>query len=195
MNIAFFDFDGTMTTRDSLFVFLKSFAGKKKFYLGILKNMHYLLGYLLGCISNTKAKERVVAYFLKGIQEEELLQKSHSMLGELEGIIKKDALARIQWHQKRGDKVVIVSATFSCYLAPLAKKLGVECIATELGINNGVITGEFATPNCYGIEKVKRIKEKYRLDIYKEIFAYGDSKGDKEMLEIASQRFYRYFNG
>lgn len=194
MNIAFFDFDGTITNKDSLFVFLKLFVGKKRFYLGMLKNMHYLLGYLLGCVSNTKAKEKIVACFLKGINEEELLQRSQAMLESFEKIIRQEALSRIRWHQNHGDRVVIVSATFSCYLNPLAKKLGVKCIATELEVEDGVITGRFATPNCYGIEKVKRIKGQYNLDDYKKIYAYGDSNGDKEMLEIATQSFYRYFS-
>lgn len=193
MNIAFFDFDGTITKKDSLFLFLKFLVGKQRFYQGLLCNIHYLLGYVLGWISNASAKEKIVAYFLKGLSEDFLLQKSQDFLPILEKIIRKDALFRICWHQNQGDRVVIVSATFLCYLLPLAQRLEVECIATELGFQNGVVTGRFATPNCYGIEKVKRIKQQYNLDDYRKIYAYGDSKGDKEMLEIATQRFYRFF--
>lgn len=193
MKIAFFDFDGTMTERDSLFVFLKFLVGSKKFYWGMLHNIHYLLGYGIGYLSNAEAKERVVAYFLRGIREEVLLERCKELVPYLEEILKTEATKRMQWHLEQGDQVVIVSATFLCYLAPLVQKLKVECIATELESKNGVLTGKFKTPNCYGREKVKRIVEKYSLDKYEEIYVYGDSRGDKEMLEIATKRFYRYF--
>lgn len=192
-DIAFFDFDGTITDSDSLFVFLKTLVGKKIFYIGMIKNLHYLLGYLFGYINNEDAKKRVVAYFLEGMQENKLLQKSEFAVVDIEQTIRRDALSRIRWHKSRGDKVVIVSATFSCYLDLLANKLDVECIATELEIKDGVVTGRFATPNCYGIEKRNRILKKYDLKEYQEVYAYGDSRGDIEMLELATQRFYKYF--
>lgn len=193
-NIAFFDFDGTMSRGDSLFVFLKFLVGKSRFYWGMISNLHSLLGYSLGLLSNTKAKQKVVAYFLKGMSEKELAQKCQDFVPILESIIKQSALQRMQWHLDRGDRVAIVSATFSCYLKPLTQRLGVDCLATELEIKEGVLTGKFATPNCYGEEKVRRICEKYNLEQYQEIYAYGDSRGDREILEIATQRFYRYFN-
>lgn len=193
-NIAFFDFDGTMSGRDSLFIFLKFLVGKSRFYWGMISNLHSLLGYSLGLLSNTKAKQKVVAYFLKGMSEKELAQKCQDFVPILESTIKQSALQRMQWHLDRGDRVAIVSATFSCYLKPLTQRLGVDCLATELEIKEGILTGRFATPNCYGEEKVRRICEKYNLGQYQEIYAYGDSRGDREMLEIATQRFYRYFN-
>lgn len=193
MNVAFFDFDGTITKKDSLFVFLKFLVGRRKFYLGMLQNIRYLLGYMFGFISNTEAKEKVVSYFMQGMSEEFLLKKCQDILPYLEKIIRKDALSRIRWHKNREDRIVIVSATFSCYLAPLSQKLGVEYIGTELELKNGFVTGKFATSNCCGIEKVRRIKQKYNLNAYKEIFVYGDSRGDMEMLEIATQGFYRFF--
>lgn len=192
-NIAFFDFDGTMSRGDSLFAFLRFLVGKGRFYWGMIGNLHFLLGYFLGFLSNTGAKQKVVSYFLEGMSEKELTQKCQDFIPMLESIIKQSALQRMQWHLDRGDRVAIVSATFSCYLKPLTQRLGVDCLATELEIKEGVLTGKFATPNCYGEEKVRRIREKYDLGQYQEIYAYGDSEGDREMLGIATQRFYRYF--
>lgn len=193
MNIAFFDFDGTITQKDSLFVFIKFLLGKRVFYLGLAKNFHYLLAYILGLLSNSKAKEKLVKTFLERMSWRELEERSLEFLPLLEKMMKTSAKKRIKWHQSRGDEVVIVSATFSCYLNPLARKLGVDCLATELEIKRGLITGKFATPNCYGKEKARRIKAKYDLQDYQEIYAYGDSKGDREMLELARYRFFKYF--
>lgn len=188
-SIAFFDFDGTMSRGDSLFVFLKFLVGKSRFYWGMISNLHSLLGYSLGLLSNTRAKQKVVAYFLKGMSERELIQKCQDFIPTLESIIKQNALQRIHWHLDRGDKVAIVSATFSCYLKPLAQRLGVDCLATELEIKEGVLTGEFATPNCYGEEKVRRICEKYNLEQYQEIYAYGDSRGGQRDARDSNSKF------
>ena len=68
-----------------------------------------------------------------------------------------------------------------------------ELIATKLASENNRLTGKFATKNCSGVEKLNRIKENYNLDNYKTIYAYGNSKGDKEMLTIADKKFYKYF--
>lgn len=194
MNIAFFDFDGTITRQDSLFLFLKFLFGKKVFYWGMLKNLHYLCGYALGMIHNNRAKERLIGYFMAGINEKELLEKCKDFVLVLEKICRDDAIKRIKWHQDRGDRVVVVSATFGCYLGEWCKARGLEYLCTELESIDGVLSGRFATPNCYGAQKVERIMQSYRLDVYKEIYAYGDSKGDQEMLQLASKGFYRLFN-
>ncbi|PAF43461.1 HAD-IB family hydrolase [Helicobacter sp. 11S03491-1] len=194
-NIAFFDFDGTISKSDSLFLFVKFLVGKKRFYVGILTHIHILLGYLMGILSNHYAKERLSKYFFKGLAQGEFLNISKDFLPILTSIIKNSALKKIQWHQNRGDKVVIVSASFEEYLKPLCEELRVDCIGTTLEVINGKLSGKFATPNCYGKEKLNRILAIYNLSDYEKIYAYGDSRGDEEMLALALEenRFYRYF--
>ena len=68
-----------------------------------------------------------------------------------------------------------------------------DLIATRLEIKDDLMTGKFLTKNCYGIEKVNRVKEAYNLDDYDCIYVYGDSRGDKELLELADKSFYKPF--
>ena len=70
---------------------------------------------------------------------------------------------------------------------------GIELIATKLEFKAGKLTGKFATNNCYGAEKSHRIKELFDLELYDYIYAYGDSRGDKEMLALADESFYKPF--
>ena len=193
--IAFFDFDGTITNKDSFFLFLK-FVLKNKFYIKLIINLPILICYKLNLLSNTKAKELVLKLCIKNMKEKDLNAKMESFTSVLESICMQNALEKIKWHKNNNHEVVIVSASLEIYLKKLAKKLGVELIATKLKIKDGKITGELLTPNCYGEEKVKRIKDKYHLNLYSSIYVYGDSKGDKEMLEIASTKkaFYRVFS-
>ena len=193
--IAFFDFDGTITRKDSFFLFLK-FVLKNKFYIKLIINLPILICYKLNLLSNAKAKELVLKLCIKNMEEKELDSKMEDFTLVLETICMQSALEKIKWHKNNNHEVVIVSASLELYLKKLAKKLGMELIATKLKIKNGKITGELGSPNCYGEEKVKRIKEKYDLNLYSSIYAYGDSKGDKEMLKITSpnKAFYRVFS-
>ncbi|PAF53548.1 hypothetical protein BKH42_05595 [Helicobacter sp. 13S00482-2] len=194
-NIAFFDFDGTMTHKDSLFLFVRFLVGKRGFYWGIFIHLYILLGYLMGILKNSYAKERLSGYFFKGYESKEFLDKCEKFLPILKTTLKESALKKIYWHKKQGHKVVLVSASFEEYLRPLCEELKIDCIGTILEITNGRLSGKFASLNCYGKEKVNRIQSKYVLKDYTQIYAYGDSEGDKEMLELAplENRFYKFF--
>lgn len=195
-NIAFFDFDGTISRSDSLWLFVDFVVGRKRLILGVARHLHILLGYLLGVVSNTQAKQALSAKFFAGISELDFVKSCLDFLPTLESICLDSALARIAWHKDKGDIVVVVSASFEEYLAPLCRKLGVALIATKLEVQNGVLSGRFASKNCYGEQKVARIKREYDLSKYGEIYVYGDSKGDKQMLALASDeehKFYKYF--
>ncbi|MDO7253545.1 HAD-IB family hydrolase [Helicobacter cappadocius] len=194
-NIAFFDFDGTITRRDSLFLFVKFLVGHRKFYWGILIHLHILLGYLMGVLKNSYAKERLSEYFFKGYEGKEFLIECEKFLTILKTTLKDSALERLYWHKQQGDKIVLVSASFEEYLIPLCRELQIDCIGTALEVKNAKLTGRFACANCYGKEKSIRIQNKYDLKDYAKIYAYGDSSGDKEMLALASieNRFYKFF--
>jgi phosphatidylglycerophosphatase C len=109
--------------------------------------------------------------------------------------VKPEALERIKWHQAQGHRCIIVSASIETYLEPWAKAKGFsDVVSSKVETDeNGRITGNLIGHNCRGLEKVKRIekllgpKENYLL------YAYGDSKGDKEMLDFADHAFYRTF--
>lgn len=88
---------------------------------------------------------------------------------------------------------VVVSASFSSYLIPWSKQHQIDVLCTELEVKDGILTGKFATPNCNGEEKVKRIKEAYDLSLYDEVHVFGNSPGDLPMMELGTHRYYRYF--
>lgn len=194
-NIAFFDFDGTISQKDSLFLFVKFLVGKKRFYWGILTHLHILLGYLVGILKNSYAKQSLSSYYFKDYEIQEFLLKCEKFQPTLKSILKDSALQRLHWHKEQGDKIVLVSASFREYLIPLCEELDIDCIATALEVKDKKLSGRFSTPNCYGIEKAIRIKAKYNLDDFDRIYAYGDSNGDREMLDLASNecRFYKFF--
>ncbi len=194
MRLALFDFDGTITTKDSMVKFIQYAVGKRKYYFGLLRLSPMLMAYKLNLYPNDKAKERLLAYFFKKITIKEFQE---IVIGydknELDKIVRKEAIAKILWHKKQGDEVVVVSASMECWLKLWCDRQNIKLIATKLEIENGKFTGKFATPNCYGEEKVTRLKELYPTEKYSHIYAYGDSRGDRELLKLADEAFYKPF--
>ncbi len=192
--VALFDFDGTITTKDSLSDFIQFAIGKYLYYFGLFLLSPMLMAYIFRFLSNNKAKEKLIEYFFKDwdISKFQYLANKYS-LEKISVIIRPKAVEKIKWHQQQGHKVIVVSASMECWLKKWSQKNSVELIATKLEIKNNKITGKFLSKNCYGPEKVNRIKELYDLSQYDYIYAYGDSRGDKEMLTLADESFYKPF--
>ena len=194
-DIVFFDFDGTLTTKDSLIDFVQYAVGKSSFYFGLISSIPMLAAYKLHFISNHAAKERFMSRFFKGWDGAyfQSIADKYSV-EQIDRIIRPDAIEKVYWHKEHGHKVVVATASMEHWLKKWCEKYELDLIATRLEIQDGKLTGKFATKNCYGIEKVNRIRERYDLTDFNGIYAYGDSAGDKEMLSIANKQYYRSFD-
>ncbi len=193
-NIAFFDFDGTITKKDSLIDFIRFAVGDIKFFFGFAFLIPMLILFKLKIINNNRAKEILLGYFFKGCNEAKFIELANSYsLNNINKILRPQALERINWHKKQDHRIVVVTASIDHWIRPWCEQNNLDLIATKLEIKNGLISGKYLGKNCYGIEKVNRIKELYDLSKYDKIYAYGDSKGDKEMLALADERFYKPF--
>ena len=192
--IAFFDFDGTITTKDTLLEFIKFCKGSFRFYLGFLLNSPYLVAYKTKLISNQLAKEKVLGFFFNDTPVD-VFEKQCEAFTEtrLPSLIRPGALAEIQKLKKDNYVVVVVSASPQNWIRQWADGNGVELIASKLEEKNGKITGKITGKNCHGEEKVRRIMEKYVISDYSAIHAYGDTRGDKPMLALATNSFFKPF--
>jgi phosphatidylglycerophosphatase C len=192
--IAFFDFDGTITTKDSLLGFIRYSKGSFHYYTGFLLHAHYLLAYKLKIISNQKAKEKVLAYFFRNTPLEQFNQKCVDYINNIvPSTIRPKALQEIKTLQDAGTRVVIVSASSENWIEPWARKIQAETLATRMEVIDNRITGLLIGKNCHGEEKVRRIREKFNLTEFDEISAYGDTSGDKPMLALAHHPHYKPF--
>lgn len=205
MRIAFFDFDGTITTKDTLLEFIKFSKGKTRFYIGFLLNSPWLVAYQVKMISNQKAKERVLTHFFRNTPLPEFQQTCENFAaGPLPNLIRPRALEEIQKLQQAGFEIVIVSASPENWLRTWAAQIGASLIATRLTTTPASplsstpqpvprLTGKIQGTNCHGEEKVRRIKEIYTLTDYKDIYAYGDTSGDRPMLRLGAISFFKPF--
>jgi len=192
--IAFFDFDGTITTKDTLLEFIKFTKGTMAFYVGFLLYSPFLVAYKLKLISNQTAKEKVLAYFFKGMPVPAFEEKCLAFAKQvIPGLLRPKALEEIKQLKEQGVQVVIVSASPENWIRPWASQVQAALLGTRLQTENGLLTGKIFEQNCHGNEKVKRIKACYQLSDYSQIYTYGDTSGDKPMLALGTNQHYKPF--
>jgi phosphatidylglycerophosphatase C len=194
--IVAFDFDGTLTVRDSFTAFLKWRAGPRRHALGLLRLTPAALAYLVHR-DRGRIKAAAVREFLRGVSRAQLEADARDFAERFSrSLLRPDAVDA--WKRWRSDHVrlVIVTASPDLVVAPFARALGADAlIATELAFDGqDRITGAFATPNCRGPEKVTRLKAAFGPDLELKA-AYGDTGGDKEMLAMAEAAGYQLFKG
>ena len=192
--IAFFDFDGTITTKDSFLEFIKFSQGSVAFWSGFLLLSPYLIAFKAGIISNQKAKECVLRYYFKNVTLEVFSRKCREFSeAVIPKLLRAKALERIQWHKENGMEVVLVSASPENWLKDWCAQMDIQLIGTKLELQADRITGNISGRNCHGDEKVRRIKEQFNLSDYQAVYAYGDTSGDRPMLALAQFPFMREF--
>lgn len=194
--VAAFDFDGTLTHRDTLMPFLLRGVGWPRLLLAMVICSPWLLGYALGRVANDVAKQKLLLATLKGAPLEQVRQWTdlwlrHDFPGQLQDWTK----ARLAWHRQQGHCCVIVSASPDIYLARVASVLGFDgLICTEMEVRGDALTGMMASPNCHGEQKVIRLEAwldaRYGGSEVM-LYAYGDTSGDKPMLRMAAHAWYR----
>ena len=192
--IAFFDFDGTITTKDTLLEFVKYCKGPSRFYLGFLLTSPWMVAYKLKIISNQKAKEQFLSFFFRNYPLTRFHQLCDTFAKEaIPQLIRPKALREIARLQQAGAEVVIVSASPENWIRPWSDQAGVQLLSTRLAVKDDKLTGKIMGRNCHGEEKVRRIKEAFTLSGYDEVYAYGDTRGDLPMLRMANISFYKPF--
>ncbi len=192
--IAVFDFDGTITNVDTLFDFIRFYYGLPRLILGLFALSPLLILFKLGFITNDNAKEQLFSYFFKGKSLTEFNTICEKYKSRINQILRSQAIDKMKFHQQEGHIVLINSASICNWIEPWAQSVGVEqVIGTQIETEEDVITGKFKGENCYGREKVKRLLELYPdRDAY-QLYVYGDSGGDKPLLDIADFPFYKEF--
>jgi phosphatidylglycerophosphatase C len=192
-NVAAFDLDGTLTEGGSVFDFLAAVAGRPAVVAASVALSPRLAHAALvgGEVADT-TKERLFGRLLAGVEVERLERVARSFAERhVDRHLRADVFRRLAWHQRRGDRVVIVSASPAAYAGPIGELLGVDhVIATGLAVEGDRLTGRYEGRNCRGEEKLRRLHTWMEvLDGTPALWAYGNSRGDLRMLEAADFGF------
>jgi len=192
--IAFFDFDGTITRKDTLLEVIRFIKGKSAFYLGFILNSPWLLAYKLNMFPNDQVKQKILTWFFADMPEQVFQEKCDLFTEErLPELVRPGAMEEIRRLRSLGFDIVVISASAGNWIVKWSNSHALKLISSKLEVKNGLITGKLVGRNCYGEEKVVRILDQWDLKEYEEIYAYGDSAGDKPMLTLATKSFYKPF--
>ena len=193
--IVAFDFDGTLTTKDTLIEFIRYACGTRAFLFGFLRYAHLLVLMKLGLYPNWKAKQKVFAHFFGGMKIEEFDGLCQRFAKDNQHLLRPKGAEAIQQAMDEGAEVLIVSASIDNWVKALfnTKETSLRVVGTQVEIKDGLLTGCFLTKNCYGQEKVNRILALYPNRSEYHLTAYGDSRGDKELLTFADESHYKPF--
>ncbi len=186
-----FDFDGTLTTRDSFLEFIRYVCGNWAFCKGILRYSPLLVLMKLGYYPNWKAKQKVFAYFFKGMPLKDFAQQGRLFALDRQHLLRPQGVDMVKQAQAEDAEVLIVSASIDHWVQPFFPE--VKVVGTQVEVEDGCLTGRFLTKNCYGQEKVNRILALYPHRNEYELIAFGDSAGDKELLAFADEAHYKPF--
>ena len=186
--VAAFDFDGTISRRDTLGPFLARVAGSGQLVRTLLARTPQFAAVTFGRADRDAEKEAVITRLVAGRTAASIAAAGRTYADHLwaRQRFRPESLAQLRWHRDQGHHIVIVSASLDAYLTPLAPRLGVDhVISCRLEIDAAkLVTGRLIGGNVRGPEKARRLRD-WLGDAPTELWAYGDSSGDDELLAMA----------
>lgn len=193
--VAAFDFDVTITTKDTFVPFLFRAFGRRRVILAFSRLTLEAIKVLTGRSNRDRFKERIIGLLFEGESFQRMKRVGVEHAEAVDRLIRPAAIQRIAWHKERGHRLVMVSASLNFYLDPIARALGFDdLLCTRVSRHGETLKGSIDGANCRGPEKVSRLVALLGdLSVY-ELHAYGDSGGDQEMLAMADHPHYRPFH-
>ena len=189
-----FDFDGTLTYKDTMFLYLK-FYNSMKFYVQFVKHIPLFVLLKLKLADAEKVKKSFISSILKGESRTKIEKKSQSFFEKYQDeIFRVNALEFINNIDRTQTESYIVSASLDIWVKPFAEKLKMKLLSTRAEFKNGIFTGNFIGKNCNGPEKVNRINEALQGRKFDKTIAFGDTSGDTEMLSWADESQFEFFH-
>lgn len=191
-DLALFDFDGTITTRETFPDFIRLAIPRRRRRLGVLLFAPLVAGYRMGLVPVHTLRAALVRYAFSGVASEAIHRAGLRFAADaLPPLVRPRMRERIDWHRARGDTVVVVSGGFDVYLAPWCEAHGIEWLCSSLAVHGDRLTGRYAGAQCVAAEKVRRVRERYDLSGYAAIHAYGDTHEDHALLALADHAVHR----
>lgn len=193
--LSVFDFDGTLTRRDSFVPFLRFAFGKRVF----ARRLAHLVIPTLKCIGHRvtrdELKEVLIRTFLTNVETRWVEQKAVEFCKKYwSRLMRPSGLIAVAAQVHSGAIVTICSASPAIVLKPFADKLGIGLIGTNLDVKDGVLTGRISGHNCRCAQKVARLEAEYGPLSSYHLRAWGDTRGDYEMLAAAQEPHWRHFH-
>ena len=191
MNLALFDFDGTITSRETFPLFMRFAISKPRLVVGSIVFAPVVVGYRTGLVSGSTIRSSLIRFGFRGVPAASAEDAGRRFARDvLPGLVRPNAMERIRWHREQGDAIAVVSGALDLYLAHWCAEHRLDLFCSQLDTTGGMLSGRYRGRQCVGEEKVRRVREKYDLSRYSTVYAYGDTEEDRDLLAIANRKFF-----
>ena len=187
---AFFDLDKTIIATSSAFAFGKEFmhngliSHSEAFQMSVSKATYMVTGHSSEQMDSTRDQ---MTALVTGWDVEEVIRISkEAMHTVVTPAIYAEARELIEYHQQQGHDVIIISASATQLVRPIADELGIDqIIATELEVVDGKFTGNIVN-FLKGDAKAEAMENLALTRGYdmENSYAYSDSATDIPMLSL-----------
>jgi phosphatidylglycerophosphatase C len=192
MNLALFDFDGTITSKDSFLDFIYFATHPTRLLAAKVALSPVVAGYKAGLVPAHRMRAAISWLTLRGRRADDLRTAGADFSKSvIPTRVRPWAERRLEWHREQGDRVVVVSASLDFYLGPWCSERDIELICTRVEVAGDRATGKYVDGDCCGLEKRRRIEERFDVDQYQLVYAYGDTVEDEAMLAMADKPYFR----
>ena len=194
--IVAFDFDGTLTNRDSFTAFLRWRAGPGRYAAGLIKLIPQAILFVFNR-DRGRMKAAAARIYLGEMSRNEIADLARTFAERnAQQLFRPDAVRTWRKWQAAGARLAIVTASPEILIAPFARGLGADVLIGTLFEFDAhdQFTGRLTGANCRGPEKVRRLREVFGEDMALEA-AYGDTSGDREMLALTEGGGMKLFRG
>ena len=191
-----FDFDGTLTTKDTLLEFIRFAKGCGQMFCGFLLFSPLLILMKLHLFPNWKVKQKIFSYFFKGMKIDDFNALCTRFAERNKHLLRPAGIEKVrQAIAEEHTTILIISASIDNWVRPFFDEIDkkIQVLGTQIETKEGRLTGQFTSKNCYGEEKVNRLTALYPHREAYYLIAFGDSRGDKELLAFADKGFYKPF--
>lgn len=193
MDLALFDFDGTITNRETMPDFMHMAVRPSRLLLGKVLLLPLILGYETKLVSGVVVRAAICLFGFWRIPADELEEHGRQFAENfLPGTLRPEAMKRIAWHKSRGDTVVVVSGGLDVYLRHWCRGHGVDLLCSSLERRDGKLTGRYSGRQCVKSEKARLVQEQFPPGHFSRVYAYGDTPEDRELLALAHEAYYRW---
>ncbi|USH04467.1 HAD-IB family hydrolase [Grimontia kaedaensis] len=190
MNLALFDFDGTITTEDTFTAFLFYATSKPRLAIGFALVWPVILLYKLGLLPARKTRP-VLAYvaFWRRREKEVDVIANRFAAEYLPAALRPDVMEMLAKHKANGDDVYLVSAALNIYLRHFCQQRGIKLLCSTMEVKNGRFTGRYVNGDCSCENKAVAVQKTVDLNAYSQVYAYGDTDEDLPMLSLADVKY------
>jgi len=190
-----FDFDGTLTKRDTLLAFIEFTHSKRRLFWELFLLSPALVLMKLNFGNNESVKTKLLSRLFRGTKKEILERWAQDFCEKyFHTLLRPAGLTKVLKLQRQGHRIILVTASVETWVKPFADKMGIEIIGTKFLFKEQKFTGRFATPNCRGVEKVNRLKKYLQTNKLPAYIMFGDSSGDRALYQQANKYYHRHFH-